>query len=184
MTKSKDPNKLAAFHHAAQAVLAFHYGIQVRSITIEPDFTGRTYTRLEPIKDYCDLRAPKSIWALSQFESYITTLLGGIVGRQLCVEAYFGYKSRCSGQVKLRARYLAKLGKGDEIELDRAFAIAFGWLRSRDEGITMQTLYRLWQRAQDRLRTPKHRKRLSLLADRLKVDLYMSGRDVIELFAE
>jgi hypothetical protein len=182
MNEAELPNDIAMFHHSSQAVLAFEFGIEVKSVTIEPDATGRTYTRLEPLKDYCDLRYPKSIWTLGQVECYVTTLLGGIVGRQLRVEAHFGYKSKCTGQVTLHRRYLAKLRKYDEHDTDRAFAIALAWLKLKDRGNTLATLERLWKRARKNLQTIKARRRLLVLNEHLAQSGTMTGRQVRNLF--
>jgi hypothetical protein len=182
MNEGELPIDIAAFHHAAQAVLAFEWGIIVKNITIVPDDTGRTYTRLEPLKYYCDLHEPKSVWTICQVEYYVTTLLGGIVGRQLRVEAHFGYKSKCTGQVKLHKRYLAKLRKFDEHDTDRAFAIALAWLKLKDGGNTIATIERLWKRARFKLRSQKNIKRLAILAERLDAQACLSGSDIRKLF--
>lgn len=60
MTRAESPHSAAAFYHAAQAVLAVEHGIEIRVVSIDADTTGRTYTSLEPLRTYCDLRQPRA----------------------------------------------------------------------------------------------------------------------------
>ena len=104
-----------------------------------------------------------------------------IVGRQLRIEAAVGYTSKCTGQVRLHRGYLVKVRRCDEYDTDRAFAIVLGWLQAKDGGKTMDSLVRLWKRAQRALRTNTNRARLAMMVEYLEENGMAGGGEVMDL---
>ena len=174
-------NTLPAYYHAAQAVVAVQFGIKVRSVSILPDWAGRTHTRLASVRESCVLEKPNPKWVSKFVERYVMTLLAGIVGRQIRVERHFGFLGRSTGQVRLDNQYRAKLRKCEEPDLGTAFGLAFGWLEASDDGDTINTLERLRWEVREMFQIDADRQRLDRLANRLIELGEMSGAEIVEL---
>jgi hypothetical protein len=174
-------DELPAYHVSARGLLAVEYGIKVCRLSIVPDASGIMQTRLAALQQSCSLKRPRSRRTIAQIEKYVTTLLAGSVGRLIRTEMKMGYTTRCTGQVKLQRKHLAKVRNCVEPDTDVALVITVGWLGAVDDGNAIVTLERLWKRANRRLRTPTNRQRLDRLAERLKSVGEMCGREVVNL---
>lgn len=166
------------YYYAGIAILAVHFGIELRELDLGDRDGLNGEAALEPIDQWCDTDVVYDGVKGSRVEDYVTTLLAGSAATFIRAESRRHHLLGSFGSAGLERKFLRQVWLCLQREPDRAAAIICGTLGKFDSGDVEATMMRLWHRSVRLLREPSRWKQVERLARQLVQTQRMTGDDV------
>lgn len=170
-----------AYRKAGVGVLAVKLEVRVLQLSIGFEHQWGSGPMLEPLEKLSAKDAAFSESGRMRVEDYVTSHLGGVAGELLYVLANRCHLRCSQGEEVIHWKFWRRTWECSDPEVDRAFAIAFAYLRNHDQGDAEASLWRLWHRAVELLRQIPQREQLDRLAKRLLEAGKLSGDQVARI---